>query len=104
MTSITLFVTGEVARPIGPPMRSRPGEVRELQAAHAGFAAIAHDLRVTDVHPPLYFWLAAVWRSVVGNGLFAFTACLNPVQHCDIVRCGWLVIGFPQFRRCWQCC
>ncbi len=67
----TLFVTGGVARPVWSTDAFPAGEVRELQAAHAGFAAIAHDLRVTDVHPPLYFWLAAVWRGVVGNGLFA---------------------------------
>ena len=42
-----------------------------MQAGHAGFAAIARDLRATDVHPPLYFWTVAEWRRLVGNSLFA---------------------------------
>ncbi|MBN8908198.1 MAG: glycosyltransferase family 39 protein, partial [Rhodospirillales bacterium] len=33
--------------------------------------ALAQALRATDVHPPLYFWLAQAWRAVVGDGLFA---------------------------------
>jgi uncharacterized membrane protein len=41
-----------------------------MQAGHAGMAAIAHDLRATDVHPPLYFWLVAIWRDAFGHGLF----------------------------------
>jgi Dolichyl-phosphate-mannose-protein mannosyltransferase len=67
----TLFVTGGVARPVWSTDAFPAGEVRHLQAGHAGFAAIAHDLRTTDVHPPLYFWLVAAWRSAVGDGLFA---------------------------------
>ena len=42
-----------------------------MQAGHAGFGAIARDLRAGDVHPPLYFWAVAAWRWLVGDGLFA---------------------------------
>ena len=42
-----------------------------LASGHAGLFAIAHDLRATDVHPPLYFWAVALWRRLVGGGLFA---------------------------------
>lgn len=67
----TLFVTGEVARPIWPADAFAAGDVRALQAAHAGFVTIASNLRVVDVHPPLYFWVVSVWRGVAGDGLFA---------------------------------
>ena len=42
-----------------------------MQAGHAGLAEIARDLRITDVHPPLYFWLVSLWREIFGPGLFA---------------------------------
>jgi uncharacterized membrane protein len=67
----TLFLTGHVARPIWPAQPITAGVVQELQAADAGFVAIAHDLRATDVHPPLYFWTVAAWRRLAGNSLFA---------------------------------
>ena len=67
----TLFLTGEVARPTWPAGVITAGEVRDLQAAHAGFGAIARDLRSTDVHPPLYFWAVAEWRRLAGDSLFA---------------------------------
>ncbi len=67
----TLFLTGQVARPIWPAGAITAGDVRALQAAHAGFAAIARDLRRVDVHPPLYFWTMAAWRRLAGDSLFA---------------------------------
>lgn len=67
----TLFLTGGVARPIWPDHAFAAGEVRAMQAGHAGFGAIARDLRAGDVHPPLYFWAVAAWRRLVGDGLFA---------------------------------
>jgi hypothetical protein len=60
-----------VARPAWPGAPFPAGEVRALQAGHAGLAAIAHDLRTGDVHPPLYFWSVALWRRLVGPGLLA---------------------------------
>jgi hypothetical protein len=47
------------------------GDVRALQSGSRGYSAIAHDLRATDVHPPLYFWTIAEWRGLMGNSLFA---------------------------------
>jgi hypothetical protein len=35
----------------------------------APMASIAHNLRLHDVHPPLWFYAAAVWRGIVGSGL-----------------------------------
>lgn len=67
----TLFLTGGVARPIWPDHAFAAGEVRAMQAGHAGFSAIGRDLRAGDVHPPLYFWAVAAWRWLVGDGLFA---------------------------------
>jgi 4-amino-4-deoxy-L-arabinose transferase-like glycosyltransferase len=67
----TLFLTAGVARPIWPEHAFAAGEVRAMQAGHAGFGAIVSDLRTTDVHPPLYFWAVAAWRRLVGDGLFA---------------------------------
>ena len=67
----TLFLTAGAARPDWPADAFPAGEVRRLQAGHAGFAAIAHDLRATDVHPPLYFWTIAAWRWPAGGSLIA---------------------------------
>ena len=67
----TLFLTAGVARPDWPVGVFTAGEVRRLQAGHTSFAAIARDLRATDVHPPLYFWTVAEWRTVFGDSLFA---------------------------------
>ena len=67
----TLFLTGAVARPSWPTGIVTAGEVREIQAGHSGIVAIAHDLRGTDVHPPLYFWAVAGWRWLAGDSLFA---------------------------------
>jgi len=66
----TLFLTSGVPRPDWPATVFRSGLVRESQAGSAGLGAIAHDLLVTDVHPPLYFWLAAPWRRALGPELF----------------------------------
>ena len=67
----TLFLTGQAARPIWPEGAITAGEIRQLQAGHAGFIAIARDLRDTDVHPPLYFWAVSAWRGLAGDSLFA---------------------------------
>jgi Dolichyl-phosphate-mannose-protein mannosyltransferase len=67
----TLFLTAGVARPIWPTDVFPAGAVQRLQAGHAGLAAIARDLRSTDVHPPLYFWAIAAWRALAGDSLFA---------------------------------
>ena len=67
----TLFLTAGVARPNFPAGVFAAGEVRRLQAGHTSFAAIARDLRATDVHPPLYFWTEAEWRTLFGDSLFA---------------------------------
>src|SRR3984957_12686339 len=66
----TLFLTSGVARPDWPASVFPAGLARELQSGDASMTAIAHDLRVTDVHPPLYFWLVALWRRCFGHDLF----------------------------------
>ena len=66
----TLFLTAGVPRPDWPAAVFTAGLARQLQAGHAGLSGIAHNLRVTDVHPPLYFWLVALWRDVFGPSLF----------------------------------
>lgn len=67
----TLFLTGGTARPVWPSSVITAQQVQALQDGHAGLGAIARDLRATDVHPPLYFWIAALWRRLFGNSLFA---------------------------------
>ncbi len=66
----TLFLTAGVPRPAWPETVFPAGLVHALQSGHADIASIARDLRTTDVHPPLYFWLAALWRQVAGDSLF----------------------------------
>ncbi len=67
----TLFLTAGVPRPAWPAVVFPAGLARTIQAGHAGLAGIARDLRVTDVHPPLYFWLVSLWRDLFGPTLFA---------------------------------
>ena len=47
------------------------GTVVAMQSGHGTLAGIAHDLRVTDVHPPFYFWAVSLWRQAFGPSLFA---------------------------------
>ena len=98
----TLFLTGGTARPSWTDASITAGEVRALQDGQAGFAAIAHDLRATDVHPPLYFWVVAIWRRWFGGELFAARtlSVLSSVVSLALVaviarRCGiaaWLAV------------
>jgi hypothetical protein len=67
----TLFLTAGAARPDWPETAFPAGLIAAAQAGHAGWAAIARDLRATDVHPPLYFWAVSLWREACGPGLFA---------------------------------
>jgi hypothetical protein len=67
----TLFLTAGTARPDWPATLFPAGAVAETQAGHATMGGIARDLRATDVHPPLYFWVVSFWRRVFGPGLFA---------------------------------
>ncbi len=67
----TLFLTGRAARPVWSADVTTAGEIRRMQAPEAGLAAIARDLRATDVHPPLYFWAVSEWRQLVGPSLLA---------------------------------
>lgn len=65
----TLFLTSGVPRPAWPVVVFPAGLARVLQSGDASLGAIARDLRVTDVHPPLYFWLVSLWRAAFGHGL-----------------------------------
>jgi hypothetical protein len=67
----TQFLTAGVARPAWPDRPFPAGAVVATQAGQGTLAGIAHDLRATDVHPPLYFWLESLWRHAAGPSLFA---------------------------------
>ena len=81
----TLFLTAGVARPVWPDLPFPAGLAATLQSGHASLSAIARDLRLTDVHPPLYFWAVACWRYLFGPSLF--TARLLSVA-CALVSLG----------------
>lgn len=66
----TLFLTAGTARPVWPRTEFPAGTIAAIQSGHASLTQIAHDLRTTDVHPPLYFWAVSLWRSAIGLGLF----------------------------------
>jgi hypothetical protein len=66
----SMFLTAGDARPAWPTGIFTPAAVRGLYAGHAGFGQIAHDLRVGDVHPPLYFWTLELWRRLCGPAWF----------------------------------
>jgi hypothetical protein len=67
----TLFLVAGTPRPAWPETVFAAGLVPRVQHAQADLASISHDLRTTDVHPPLYFWAFAVWRRIFGASLFA---------------------------------
>jgi hypothetical protein len=67
----TAVVTSLVARPLWPDTPFRVGEARAAFAPAPTPWAIAGNLRRTDVHPPLYFWLAWAWRRCLGSNLIA---------------------------------
>ncbi len=66
----TLFLTGQVPRPDWGDAPFPAATAWALQHPTFDPAGIARALRETDVHPPLYFWLAGIWRSVLGADLF----------------------------------
>jgi hypothetical protein len=70
----SLFLTAGNPRPAWPAGVFHPGDVRGFYDGHAGWWAIAANLRSGDVHPPLYFWALEAWRRVVGPGWFAARA------------------------------
>lgn len=67
----TLFLTAGVTRPVWPERVFRAASVQARQEGHASLGGIARALRATDVHPPLYFWAAALWRRLTGGSLLA---------------------------------
>jgi hypothetical protein len=67
----TLFLTAGVARPAWPATVFPAASIAALQDGHAALSQVAQDLRTTDVHPPLYFWVVSLWRFVFGPTLFA---------------------------------
>jgi hypothetical protein len=67
----SIFLTAGDPRPSWPQGVFRAGDVRGFYDGHAGPGEIAHDLRVGDVHPPLYFWALDYWRRLTGPSWFA---------------------------------
>jgi len=67
----TAVVTSRAARPVWPDTAFRVGDTRAAFAPAPAPWAIAGNLRHTDVHPPLYFWLAWAWRRCIGPNLVA---------------------------------
>jgi 4-amino-4-deoxy-L-arabinose transferase-like glycosyltransferase len=65
----TLLLLSGTPRPVWPEAIFTAGEARAVEQGQTSLIAIAHDLRTTDVHPPLYFWAAVGWRDLVGPGL-----------------------------------
>lgn len=70
----TRLVTSPVPRPDWPAAPFTPAEAAPLLETVAGPREIVANLRVTDVHPPLYFWLAGVWRAAGGTSVEALRA------------------------------
>ena len=70
----TRLVTSPVPRPAWPEGVFTPEDAAPVLDATAGPVAIARNLRKTDVHPPLYFWLAGIWRQAGGTSVEALRA------------------------------
>ena len=56
----TRLVTSPIPRPDWPATPFTPAEAAPVLDAVAGPAQVARNLRQTDVHPPLYFWLSLI--------------------------------------------
>jgi 4-amino-4-deoxy-L-arabinose transferase-like glycosyltransferase len=67
----SIFLTAGDPRPAWPAGIFHPGEVRSFYQGSPTWAQIAHNLRTSDVHPPLYFWLLEIWRRIFGPSWFA---------------------------------
>ena len=67
----SMFLTAGTPRPDWPETAFAAGAVTALQMGHATASGIALDLRATDVHPPLYFWMLNFWREAFGPTLLA---------------------------------
>ena len=65
----TMQLVAGIARPAWPQTAFTAADARAMRAGSSDFIAIAENLRATDVHPPLYFWTASLWRDLVGPGL-----------------------------------
>jgi len=61
----TLFLTGQAARPDWGDGILTAAAVVAAQAPSFDPLGLARALRDTDVHPPLYFWLASLWRALL---------------------------------------
>ena len=60
--AITLLTTA------GHSKLDRPIDILQFKPT-ADLGKILHDLYTQDVHPPLYFWTLAIWRTVFGPSL-----------------------------------
>ena len=67
--AITLLETAGHALPPWPKKPTPSGVSREIFRGTPGFGEIARELRGTDVHPPLYFWILTLWRRVFGYSI-----------------------------------
>jgi 4-amino-4-deoxy-L-arabinose transferase-like glycosyltransferase len=65
----SVFLIAGDPRPAWPLAPFLAGAAHSVYHGDASFGAIASALRHGDVHPPLYFWLLALWRDAVGIGL-----------------------------------
>jgi hypothetical protein len=72
--SYTRLVTSPEPRPDWPAGPFTPAEAAPVLEAVAAPGAISDNLRGTDVHPPLYFWLAGAWRMAGGTSVGALRA------------------------------
>jgi hypothetical protein len=68
----SIFLIAGDPRPAWPLTATTVAALSSSYHGHTSITAIANNLRRGDVHPPLYFWLLAGWRHLVGTGLFRF--------------------------------
>lgn len=67
----SVFLIAGDPRPHWPALPFAAAAARHFYEGHASFGRIALALRDGDVHPPLYFWLLALWARIAGHALFA---------------------------------
>jgi hypothetical protein len=93
----TRLVTSPVPRPAWPSVPFTPAEAAPVLEATVGAAETAVNLRDTDVHPPLYFWLAGALREAGGTSveaLRALSVALSVGAVAAFMGAAW-VAGLP---------
>ncbi len=96
--AVSLLQVSGHPHPAWPRTPERAREATKLYLGTGTFAAIAEDLRQTDIHPPLYYWSLALWRWVMGFSIEAARG-LSLLYSVGTVLALYMLLRVAQARR-----